>query len=101
MEVGMTEKDKTRLWVSRLFGVLISAALMAFLVLYYLKLIDSNMFTLGMLGFCSIIFILSAQFMSVKSSPFWVIFSLVLSAIFAIGFLCFLAYMISSGTMTI
>ncbi len=97
----ITRKEKNRLWIARVFGILLSVALMAFLVLYYLKYIDGNMFALGMLGFGSLIMVTSSQFMTVKSTPFWTFFSLAVAAVFAVAFLIFLAYLIANGVLQI
>lgn len=101
MELELTRKEKNRLIISRVFGTIAAAALVAFLVLYYVKLIDGNMFALGMFALASLIFLFAALILSVKSSVFWMGFSVCVAILFAIAFIAFLAYCFANGIITI
>ncbi len=97
----VTKSEKARLWVARIFGIILSASLAAFLVLFYLKLIDGNMFGLAALGLSSLILVCAGEFMTVKSVSLWVYFCFIMSLLFAIGFIAFLMYLIMSGTVSV
>ena len=96
----LTSKQIRKLWISRVFGILLSSALLCFLILFYLKIIDANMLLLGIFSASAFIFVLSARFMAIKSNYFWTCFSYALGLICLIAFVVFFTFLVSTNTIT-
>lgn len=99
MTTELTNKEKTLLWVSRIFGVLLSAALAAFVVLFYLDLINDTIFVLASLGFGCLIMILAALNLNIKSTKFFTFLTFTLACLFAVAFAVVLAVFIENGSI--
>lgn len=100
MNFELTSKEKNKLLISRIFGAIVALALAAFLVLYYLKLIDGNMFMLAMFGFATLIFLFASLMLSVKSTSFWTGFCVCVAVLFGIAFVAFLSYLFAKGIIS-
>ena len=101
MTIELTKKEKSLLWVSSVFGLLLSVALVCFIVLYYLKSINDTLFVLGTLGFGCIIMLLAAINLNIKSSRFFTFFSFTMALLFAIGFAVALAIFFKNGDIVL
>lgn len=99
MTTDLTQKEKALLWVSRIFGVLLSAALVCFVVLFYLDIINDTFFVLAALGFGCIIMVLAAINLNIKSTKFFTFLTFALACIFAVAFAVVLSVYIGDGSI--
>lgn len=99
MITELTKKEKSLLWVSRIFGALLSAALVCFIVLFYLNFVNDTIFVLASLGLGCIIMALAAINLNIKSTKFFTFFTFACACIFAVAFAVVLAVYIESGVI--
>lgn len=99
MITDLTKKEKTLLWISRIFGTLLSAALVCFIVLFYLDFINETIFVLAALGFGCIVLALAAINLNIKSTKFFTFFTFALSCMFAVAFVVILSVYIGNGSI--
>ena len=66
MNTEFSKKERERVRLSQIMGVLLSAVLVAMFILYFLKLINANMIILATLGFGSALLFSSTHSLSVK-----------------------------------
>lgn len=97
MKMDLSKKEKTKLWLSRISGIILCACLISFLVLYYLNYIDANMLLVSILGLSSLVFVFAAIFLNIKSSRTLTYFIFALAIIFAICFIVSLCYFLENG----
>lgn len=95
----LTKKEKFLLWISRIFGVLLSGALAALVVLFYMKYINTTMFVLASLGLGCVIVLLAALNFNIKSTKFFTFFSFTLAFLLAIAFCLAFAIFIQDGSI--
>ncbi len=101
MKMDYTKNEKEEVQLSQILGIVLSATLVAMLILYFLDLINLNMVVLSILGFGSAILFTSARPFATKYSTAWAGAVKAFAIIFALAFVTFLIYLFASGTMTL
>lgn len=100
MTTDLTKKELALLWISRIFGALLSAVLACFVVLFYLDFINDVFFVLAALGFGCIIMALAAINFNIKSTKFFTFLTFAFACIFAAAFTVAMAIYIGNGSIT-
>ena len=101
MRMEYTKNEKEDVQLSQILGIVLSATLVAMLILYFLDLININMAVLAILGLGSAILFTSSRPFATKYSRAWSGAVKAFAVIFALGFLTYLIYLFASGTMTL
>ena len=101
MRMNYTKNEKEDVQLSQILGIVLSATLVAMLILYFLDLINLNMAVLAILGLGSAILFTSSRPFATKYSRAWSGAVKAFAVIFALGFLTYLIYLFASGTMTL
>lgn len=100
MNTEFSKRERERVRLSQILGVLLSAVLVAMFILYFLKLINANMIILATLGFGSALLFSSTHSLSVKYSRVLAGVFKAFGYILILAFLAVLFYMFATGTMT-
>ena len=101
MRMDYTKNEKEDVQLSQILGIVLSATLVAMLILYFLDLININMAVLAILGFGSAILFTSARPFATKYSRAWSGAIKAFAVIFALAFVTFLIYLFVSGVVTL